>query len=137
MDSTPRWKTGGRFGEFILHNGTLPNGKQILPEDWVAQSSNWTRAAGSVSAAHPNGIYGFQWWNNEVPVNAANVEPAPQASLKHSLWALGIFGQMIMVNQAENLVIVQWSTWPQAEPSFSAQPLEASLMFSAIAKELR
>ncbi|EMF7561349.1 serine hydrolase [Serratia marcescens] len=127
----------GRFGEFILHNGTLPNGKQILPADWVAQSSNWTRAAGSVSAAHPDGIYGFQWWNNEVPVNAANVEPAPQASLKHSLWALGIFGQMIMVNQAENLVIVQWSTWPQAEPSFSAQPLEASLMFSAIAKELR
>ncbi|MBH2854276.1 serine hydrolase [Serratia marcescens] len=127
----------GRFGEFILHNGTLPNGKQILPEDWVAQSSNWTRAAGSVSAAHPDGIYGFQWWNNEVPANAANVEPAPQASLKHSLWALGIFGQMIMVNQAENLVIVQWSTWPQAEPSFSAQPLEASLMFSAIAKELR
>ncbi|ENR6206917.1 serine hydrolase [Serratia marcescens] len=127
----------GRFGEFILHNGTLPNGKQILPEDWVAQSANWTRAAGSVSAAHPNGIYGFQWWNNEVPVNAANVEPASQTSLKHSLWALGIFGQMIMVNQAENLVIVQWSTWPQAEPSFSAQPLEASLMFSAIAKELR
>ncbi|MBN5261599.1 serine hydrolase [Serratia marcescens] len=127
----------GRFGEFILHNGTLPNGKQILPEDWVAQSSNWTQAVGSVSAAHPNGIYGFQWWNNEVPVNATNVEPVPQASLKHSLWALGIFGQMIMVNQAENLVIVQWSTWPQAEPSFSAQPLEASLMFSAIAKELR
>ncbi|MGP2968359.1 serine hydrolase domain-containing protein [Serratia marcescens] len=127
----------GRFGEFILHNGTLPNGKQILPADWVAQSSNWTRAAGSVSAAHPDGIYGFQWWNNEVPVNATNVEPTPQASLKHSLWALGIFGQMIMVNQAENLVIVQWSTWPQAEPSFSAQPLEASLMFSAIAKGLR
>ena len=33
--------------------------------------------------------------------------------------------------------IVQWSTWPQAEPSFSAQPLEASLMFSAIANALR
>jgi hypothetical protein len=31
---------------------------------------------------------------------------------------------------------VQWSTWPQAEPSFSAQPLEASLMFSAIARAL-
>ena len=94
-------------------------------------------ATGSVSAAHPNGLYGYQWWNNEVPANASNVEPAPQASLQHSLWALGIFGQMIMVNQAENLVIVQWSTWPQAEPSFSAQPLEASLMFSAIAKALR
>ena len=127
----------GRFGEFILHNGVLPNGEQILPENWVAESSNWTRATGSVSAGHPNGLYGYQWWNNEVPVNASNVEPAPQASLQHSLWALGIFGQMIMVNQAENLVIVQWSTWPQAEPSFSAQPLEASLMFSAIAKALR
>ncbi|MGT8788366.1 serine hydrolase domain-containing protein [Klebsiella oxytoca] len=127
----------GRFGEFILHNGVLPNGEQILPENWVAESSNWTRATGSVSAAHPNGLYGYQWWNNEVPVNASNVEPAPQAFLQHSLWALGIFGQMIMVNQAENLVIVQWSTWPQAEPSFSAQPLEASLMFSAIAKALR
>lgn len=127
----------GRFGEFILHNGVLPNGEQILPENWVAESSSWTQATGSVSAAHPDGIYGYQWWNNEVPANAANVDPAPQASLKHSLWALGIFGQMIMVNQAENLVIVQWSTWPQAEPSFSAQPLEASLMFSAIAKQLR
>lgn len=63
--------------------------------------------------------------------------PTARDSLKGSMWALGIFGQMIMVNRAENLVIVQWSTWPQAEPSFSAQPLEASLMFSAIAKTLR
>ena len=65
------------------------------------------------------------------------MEPKVENSLKDSLWALSIFGQMIMVNQKENLVIVQWSTWPQAEPSFSAQPLEASLMFSAIANALR
>ncbi|OUS58956.1 serine hydrolase [Enterobacter kobei] len=127
----------GRFGQFILHNGTLPGGKQILPEGWVKQSSDWTQAKGSVSAAHPNGLYGYQWWNNEVPVNATDVAPKVDNSLKGSLWALGIFGQMIMVNQKENLVIVQWSTWPQAEPSFSAQPLEASLMFSAIANALR
>lgn len=127
----------GRFGQFILHNGTLPSGKQILPEGWVKQSSDWTQAKGSVSAAHPNGLYGYQWWNNEVPVNATHVAPKVDNSLKESLWALGIFGQMIMVNQKENLVIVQWSTWPQAEPSFSAQPLEASLMFSAIANALR
>jgi len=127
----------GRFGEFVLNEGKLPNGKSILPDGWVTQSASWTRAKGSVSAAHPQGLYGYQWWNNEVPVNAKNVTPRPEASLQHSLWALGIFGQMIMVNRAENLVIVQWSTWPQAEPSFSAQPLEASLMFSAIAKALR
>ncbi|MBJ6384054.1 serine hydrolase [Enterobacter cloacae] len=127
----------GRFGEFILHNGTLPDGKQIFPDGWVKQSSEWTQAKGSVSAAHPKGLYGYQWWNNEVPANATNVEPKVENSLKDSLWALGIFGQMIVVNQKENLVIVQWSTWPQAEPSFSAQPLEASLMFSAIANALR
>ena len=127
----------GRFGEFVLHNGQLPNGKQILPDNWVAQSASWNTAQKSVTAAHPQGIYGYQWWNNEVPVNAKNVVPTAQNSLKGSMWALGIFGQMIMVNRAENLVIVQWSTWPQAEPSFSAQPLEASLMFSAIAKTLR
>lgn len=126
----------GRFGEFVLNNGRLPNGKQILPEHWVAQSADWNKAKNSVSVAHPQGLYGYQWWNNEVPANAKNVVPAPQDSLKGSLWALGIYGQMIMVNRAENLVIVQWSTWPQAEPSFSAQPLEASLMFSAIAKAL-
>lgn len=127
----------GRFGEFILHNGTLPNGKQILPDNWVKDASRWTQADGSVSDAHPTSLYGYQWWNNEVPVTATKVVPAANESLKGSLWALGIFGQMIMVNQAENLVIVQWSTWPQAEPSFSAQPLEASLMFSAIANALR
>ena len=126
----------GRFGEFVLNNGRLPNGKQILPENWVTQSADWNKAKNSVSVAHPQGLYGYQWWNNEVPANAKNVVPAPQDSLKGSMWALGIYGQMIMVNRAENLVIVQWSTWPQAEPSFSAQPLEASLMFSAIAKAL-
>ena len=72
-----------------------------------------------------------------MPANAAGVEPTAKDSLKGSLRALGIFGQMIVVNPKENLVIVQWSTWPQAEPSFSAQPLEASLMFSAIARALR
>lgn len=127
----------GRFGEFILNEGRLANGKQILPENWVNEASAWNQAANSVSAAHPDGSYGYQWWNNAIPANATNVTPTPEQSLKGSLWALGIYGQMIMVNRAENLVIVQWSTWPMAEPSFSAQPLEASLMFSAIAQNLR
>ncbi|WP_058973420.1 serine hydrolase domain-containing protein [Type-D symbiont of Plautia stali] len=127
----------GRFGEFILRDGRLPNGKQILPEHWVRDAAHWTQAQHSVSAAHPEGIYGYQWWNNAIPANAQDVDPTPAQGLKNSLWALGIYGQVIMVNRAENLVIVQWSTWPQAEPSFSAQPLEAALMYSAIAQQLR
>lgn len=45
-----------------------------------------------------------------MPADAKNIEPTPQQSLKGSLWALGIYGQIIMVNPAEQLVIVQWST---------------------------
>lgn len=125
-----------RFGEFILRDGRLPNGKQILPANWVNDAANWTQAQHSVSPAHPDGLYGYQWWNNAIPANAQHVVPSPAEGLQHSLWALGIYGQIIMVNRAENLVIVQWSTWPQAEPSFSAQPLEAALMYSAIAQQL-
>lgn len=127
----------GRFGEFVALDGRLSNGKQLVPTGWFDQAASWTKALNSVSAAHPEGIYGYQWWNNAIPANAQNVQPTPQEGLKGSLWALGIYGQVIMVNRAEHLVIVQWSTWPQAEPSFNAQPLEAALMYSAIARELR
>lgn len=127
----------GRFGQFILNEGKLADGESLLPKHWIDDAANWTQAKNSVSAGHPQGIYGYQWWNNEIPANAKQVSPAPDEGLKGSLWALGIYGQIIMVNRAENLVIVQWSTWPQAEPSFSAQPLEASLMYSAIAQQLR
>ena len=126
----------GRFGEFVMNGGRLPDGQRILPPDWLQQASDWTHASNSVSAGHPDGIYGYQWWNNSVPANATAVRPTAAESLKGSLWALGIYGQIIMVNPAEKLVIVQWSTWPQAEPDFAAQPLEASLMFSAIAAQL-
>ncbi|BEN38666.1 serine hydrolase [Serratia marcescens] len=127
----------GRFGLFILKNGVLPNGEKQLPDDWVTQARTWNQAKNSVSESHPEGTYGFEWWNNSVPKNAGNVSPKEGLSEKDTMWALGIFGQMIVVNQKENLVIVQWATWPMAEPSFSAQPLEASLMFNSIANSLK
>ncbi len=79
-----------------------------------------------MSEAHPKGLYGYQWWNNEVPATATNVEPKVENSLKDSLWALGIFGQMIMVNQKENLVIVQWST-PAAGRAVIQRPAAGSV----------
>jgi len=126
----------GKFGLFIMNNGVLPDGTQMLPDNWVKEARTWNTAEKSVSAAHPDGMYGYQWWNNSVPVNAKDVSPKEGLASKDTMWALGIFGQVIVVNPAQKLVIVQWSAWPKAEPSFSAQPLEASLMFNAIANTL-
>lgn len=106
----------GRFGLFVLGDGVLPSGDKILPDGWVRDSSEW--CAASVSPDHPNGVYGYQWWHNELPQGSEK----PSAADGECLWALGIFGQMIAINRRENLVMVQWSTWPVAEPSFSAQP---------------
>ncbi|WP_371262598.1 hypothetical protein, partial [Snodgrassella alvi] len=94
------------------------------------------QAKNSVSKLHPEGSYGYEWWNNSVPANVNDVSPKTGLNSQDSMWALGIYGQIIMVNQKQKLVIVQWSTWPKAEPSFLEQPLEASLMFNAIANRL-
>lgn len=121
----------GRFGLFVLNDGVLPSGEKILPDGWVRDASDWSAA--SVSPEHPNGVYGYQWWHNEL---AADSEK-PSARDSECLWALGIFGQMLAINRSEDLVMVQWSTWPVAEPSFSAQPAEAAVMFAALATALR
>lgn len=121
----------GRFGLFVLGDGVLPSGEKILPDGWVRDASEW--CAASVSPDHPNGVYGYQWWHNELPQGSEK----PSAADGECLWALGIFGQMIAINRRENLVMVQWSTWPVAEPSFSAQPGEAAVMFAALATAFR
>lgn len=127
----------GKFGEFVLNNGKLPSGENALPTNWVEDARAWNQAKNSITAAHPEGTYGYEWWNNSVPKNAGDVAPKQGLDDKDTLWGLGIFGQMMVINPKENLVIIQWSTWPKAEPSFSEQPLEAALMFNAIANYLK
>ncbi|MUL46462.1 serine hydrolase [Mycobacterium sp. CBMA293] len=120
----------GRFGLFVLNDGILPGGEKILPHGWVGDASDWS--AVSASPEHRSGAYGYQWWNNELPVDSE----MPSAGDSECLWALGIFGQMLAINRSENIVMVQWSTWPMAEPSFSAQPAEAAVMFEAFTTAL-
>lgn len=125
-----------RFGEFVAGDGKLADGTELLPTGWLDNASKWSHAKNCISAMHPEGTYGYQWWNNSIPVNAKNVIPQPDQGLKGSLWGLGIYGQVMMVNRAEHLVIIQWSTWPVAEPSMQKQPLETAVAYSAIANEL-
>lgn len=125
----------GKFGLFVMNNGVLPDGTKTLPDDWLQQATDWTKASNSVSADNPDGVYGLQWWNIAVP---ASSEDGPKEGLTRgkTLSAEGIFGQMIVVDPLHKLVIVQWSSWPLAEPAAGAQPREASLMFNAIANKL-
>ncbi len=70
----------GRIGLFALANGRLPDGQQVLPENWMKDST--TPSAGSAG-------YGYFWWLN------------PDGAYR----ALGIFGQEIYINPQEQVVI--------------------------------
>jgi len=79
----------GRIGLFALNGGVLPDGSHVLPDGWMEESTT-----GSPS----NEGYGYLWWLSDGGVYRA----------------LGIFGQTISVDPAENLVIVIHSVWPDA-----------------------
>ncbi|QXH44526.1 beta-lactamase family protein [Pseudomonas xanthosomatis] len=124
----------GRFGQFVLSGGQLPGGEKLLPDDWISRSTHWTTAKGSVTAAAPNGQYGYQWWYN-APAPDADSEPKQTANSDKTFWALGIFGQTIAINQAEGLVVVQWSTWKHAETPSSLYD-EQAVFVNAVSQAL-
>ncbi|WP_085679077.1 MULTISPECIES: serine hydrolase [unclassified Pseudomonas] len=124
----------GRFGQFVMSGGQLPGGEKLLPDDWIARSTHWTQAKGSVTAAAPNGQYGYQWWYN-APAADANLEPKKTATSDQTFWALGIYGQTIAINPAEKLVMVQWSTWKNAETPSSLYD-EQAVFVNAVSQAL-
>ena len=87
----------GRFGQFILE-GACINGKSIVPDDWL-QTATHTQIP-----LWPGWGYGYQWWTMS----------------DGTFRALGIYGQMIHIDNARHLVVVLNSAWPEAE-SFKRQ----------------
>ena len=79
----------GRLGLFALNNGRLPDGRPVLPPDWMAQST-------TPSAAAP--YYGYLWW-------------LPRSG---GYRTSGIFGQGIYILPEQNLVIALQSARPHA-----------------------
>lgn len=80
-----------RFGQMMLDGG-MANGQQIIPAEWVAESTKASAPAAVNSS--PTG-YGYQWW---VPVNSDD-----------EFYAIGIYGQYIYVNRTARVVIVKTS----------------------------
>lgn len=82
-----------RLGQLMLDQGMI-EGESVFAEEWLA---------GATSILHKEdedsrGGYGYLWWRSE----------------DGSYTARGIFGQIIYINPAKNLVIAQVAAWPQA-----------------------
>ncbi len=74
-----------KLGRLYLNKGSW-NGKQILPEKWVENSTKIDTLNGSAAS------YQYQWW---IP------------NKKGDFMAIGILGQYVFVSPSKNLVIVR------------------------------
>lgn len=83
----------GRFGLFMLGGG-IADGEQVLSPQYVRDATKKQVQ----SDFGPLG-YGFQWWIHG----------------DGAYEAIGIFGQSIYIDPAEQLVIVANSAWPEAD----------------------
>ena len=114
-----------KFGQLYLQKGQW-QGKQIVSEDWVADSLV-ADAPHLKAAAHPEYPvgYGYQWW---LPV-----------SDEGEYSAIGVYNQFIYVNPTRNLVIVKLSANPsygQTNDDSSFRELETFEFFRAIGAQL-
>jgi CubicO group peptidase (beta-lactamase class C family) len=84
----------GRIGLFVLKESKIENEKSVLPKNWITDIS---------APSNGSDRYASLWWIPEENV----------------FCAIGIFGQMIWIDPAENLIVVTHSTWPEATAYFS------------------
>ena len=79
-----------RLGQFMLEGGRVGD-RQVVAGSWMQG------AFGSQDGADADG-HGYLWWTGD----------------DGSYAAVGIFGQMVHIDPARNLVIAQLAAWPQA-----------------------
>jgi len=94
----------GRLGLFAMSNGRLADGTEVLPADWMDEST-------TPSVGNPG--YGYLWWLHG----------------DGSYSARGIFGQGIYINGPENVVIALHSARPVAS-SEADKALQHALYFA-------
>jgi CubicO group peptidase (beta-lactamase class C family) len=102
-----------RFGQMILQDGWF-NGMQVAPAEWLADCRNGDNSLFGEPhrTQFPNGAYRNKWWIKDVSAEVT--------------MALGVFGQMIYVDPAAQLVAVKLSTWPDyLNPGFALNTVRA------------
>ncbi|MCG3267777.1 serine hydrolase [Yoonia sp. I 8.24] len=113
LNSTTR--DNARFGQMMAQGG-MWQGKQIVPADWVTQS---TRATAKTAPGEIG--YGYQWW-------------IPLGYEAGQFLARGIYGQYIYIDQINNVVIAAHS----ADRAFRDDGVsrENEIVFQQIAESL-
>ncbi len=99
----------GRLGLFAMNGGVLADGRRILPEGWMTEST---------APSKDSVQYGYLWWLEGDGVFRAS----------------GIYGQGIYINPANNLVVVALSAWRTAQGAEYAAHRDA--VFQAIDDKL-
>jgi CubicO group peptidase (beta-lactamase class C family) len=110
-----------RFGALYLSEGEF-NGRQIVPACWIraTQVGNHNLFGEPYTQTTPNGAYRNQFWIEDVSAKA--------------IMCRGVFGQLIYIDAARDLVVVKLSSWPDfLNIEFSISTLR---MIHALAREL-
>jgi len=89
----------GRFGQLYLNDG-IHNGERVVPAEWIADVRRGPHGLFSDERRRllPQGCYRNQFWIEDQTTEAA--------------MCLGVFGQLIYIAPAYNMVVVKFSTWP-------------------------
>ena len=110
-----------RFGALYLHDGFF-NGRQIVPADWVkvTRIGDAKLFGEPYTLTTPNGAYRNQFWIEDVS--------------RPAIMCRGVFGQLIYIDAARDLVLVKLSSWPDfLNIEFGVNTLR---MIHALANEL-
>ena len=99
-----------RFGLFLLHEGKI-DGKPTLPDGWIEEASRPQMIDGAPVD------YGYMLWPLDDGAYAA----------------IGIFGQFVVVQPENNMVIAMWSAQPKPEDT---DAIDEYAFFNALAKAL-
>ncbi|SJZ32479.1 CubicO group peptidase, beta-lactamase class C family [Enhydrobacter aerosaccus] len=124
----------GRLGQFVLEGATLPGHPPLLPDGWLKEST--TPSAASIAAGTP---YGYQWWLHQhdgivsTKLGTNDVRLPGGATV---FYAIGNAGQAILVNPAEDTVIVKWAVWASAS-QFEERRRQDQKFFAALFEALQ
>ena len=115
-----------RFGRLLLDEGRV-DGREVIPESWLADSWNRPDDVRAAFAASDNDdVLSGGWYRNQfwfVPSRSGA-----------ALVCLGIHGQMVYVDRATRLVGVKLSSWPT--PQNASSLVDTLRAFDAIGTHL-